>query len=290
MLASSSMQAVQACDYLFVDVGANSGDSLIKWFTQPNCYERCYERSLPGQPGCLPSNETCGRTGTCANANETCFCNKLAKQSRCGWEWPWWLPVGTRQKYCAEAFEPNPLLQKKLSHAAHTLTNHGRAPSIKIHNGTALSLTDGYASFGLDLNFTYGSSLILDKKTMDIHGKAGRGGAVGENKVTVRTLDAVRYIRSLPNKHIALKLDVEGSEFEILRDLLVSGALCERVDFLWIEWHTGGRINWKKRGLPISEGELTKVYSWMLGSVQNRRIVVMPDLSPHCRTFLGRWA
>ena len=39
--------AAAACELLFLDVGANIGDSLIKFYTQPNCYERCLEhRSL----------------------------------------------------------------------------------------------------------------------------------------------------------------------------------------------------------------------------------------------------
>ena len=33
-----------ACQKLFIDVGANKGDSLIKFFTQPNCYENCFLR------------------------------------------------------------------------------------------------------------------------------------------------------------------------------------------------------------------------------------------------------
>ena len=71
-----------ACDHLFIDVGANSGDSLVKWFSQFNCYENCYDRDSPMQKHCLPSNETCGKTGDCANANATCFCHRQAKASR----------------------------------------------------------------------------------------------------------------------------------------------------------------------------------------------------------------
>ena len=279
------------CTHVFVDVGANVGDSLVKWFSQPNCYQNCFERNLPNNPeNCLPSNETCGRTGDCSNINQTCFCHKQAKQSRCGWEWPYWFPLGVRQQYCAEAFEPNHLLARKLRQQAHMLERNGKAPYIRVHNGTALAMADGTATFGLDLNHTTGSSLVLDKKTMGAGGKVGAGVAVGENTVTVQTWDAVRYLRALSAPHVSLKLDVEGTEFEMLRDLLVSGVLCEKVDNLWIEWHGGGRINWKSLNLPMQEAQMQKMYTWLLSTVQSRRITTRQDLSPHCRTFLGRWA
>ena len=61
-------------------------------------------------------------------------------------------------------------------------------------------------------------------------GKAGSGESLRSSGriVSVRTLDAVRYVRSIPPsvQRVAIKLDVEGSEFELLRDLIVSGALC----------------------------------------------------------------
>ena len=76
----------------------------------------------------------------------------------------------------------------------------------------------------------------------------------------------------------------------MLRDLLVSGALCERVDNMWVEWHGGGRLNWRTLRLPTHEGEMQKVYRWMLSSVGSRDIVLPEHLSPHCRTFMGQWS
>lgn len=283
--------AWEDCEYLFLDIGANVGDSLAKFYTQPNCYENCQEtRSY-----CRPASETCPLTngrwmGDCARANETCFCHTMAKQSKCGWEWPWWMTLGARQRYCAEAFEPNPKLARGLQQQAHQLVRRGYAPHIRVRNGTAWSLRDGVADFGIDVNFTTGSSLVLDKRTMGAGGRVGRGPMTGENRVMVRTLDAVAYLRSLTAKHISIKLDVEGSEYTLLRDLLVSGALCEYVDNFWIEWHGGGRVNWRTIGLPVPEDEAMKMYSWMLRTVQGNNIVVPSQLSPHCRTFLGNWA
>jgi len=150
--------------------GANRGDSLAKFFLQPNCYESCNERrELPNGDICLPASETCGLThgqwmGDCAAANRTCFCHTQAKANRCGWEWPFWLPLGVRQRYCAEAFEPNPALSHELQRQASQLVRRGAAPQIRVRNGTAWALSDGLMPFGIDMNFSLGSSLVSTRR------------------------------------------------------------------------------------------------------------------------------
>ena len=307
-------EPLPACAGLFIDVGANIGDSLYKFYRKPNCFERClHYKHVPVpddlQPRpCRLANETCATTGTCANANETCFCSKHAAWGNCGYEWPYWLPLGRRRTFCADAFEPNPQLAPKLRAVGKWLTSSGLAPHVRIHNGTALSTRDGVAPFALDTTSkatnlggpAVGSSLVLDKRALGADGKPGRGAALG-NRVLVRTLDAVRYVRSLPTwtrgQHVAFKLDVEGSEFTMLRELLVSGALCAHVDTLWVEWHGGGRLDWRSLGLPIHETSLAAVYKWMLtGALPQRRGGAAQAehgsmLSSHCRTRLAvSWA
>lgn len=77
----------------------------------------------------------------------------------------------------------------------------------------------------------------------------------------------------------------------MLRDLFITGVLCERVDNFWIEWHGGGRVNWRSLGLPVHEDTMRKVYAWMLATVGDSRDLKSPlDRSPHCRTLLGNWA
>ena len=208
--------AYEACTHLFIDVGANVGDSLAKFFTQPSCYEHCTdEYTMPNGVPCKSARHTCGYQngywmGDCPTANETCFCHDQAKLGRCGWEWPYWLPLGERRKYCAEAFEPNPLLAAQLHRTAHRLVNNGASPHIRVRNGTAWSTKDGVADFGIDTNFTLGSSLVLDKRTMDRFGRPGRGAPVGDNRVKVRTVDAVNYLRTRAAQRIVLKVRGRG--------------------------------------------------------------------------------
>ena len=284
---------LDACTHVFIDVGANVGDSIAKWYTQTNCYEDCLERrnyKHQWQGPCLPANETCGKDASCDAVKDTCYCSTNIRRHGCGWEWPFWFPLAVRRKYCAIAFEPNPLLAERLHAKAKELKKSGAAPHIKVLNGTALSINDGVARFGVDTKWTTGSSLVLDKRKMSDAGKPARGGFVNETTVTVRTLDAVKFIMGLRAPHISLKVDVEGSEFEILRDLIVSGALCQKVDNIWVEWHGGGRINWRTLGLPANEKEVQTVYEWMIRHVGNRNPMTPQELSPHCRTFMGTWA
>ena len=299
---SKSEALRKVCDErLFIDVGANRGDSLAKFFTQPNCYESCEETQvLPNGLKCLPASQTCGydpaRGGTwhgdCPSANLTCFCHQKARRSECGWEWPFWLTLSTRRTYCAEAFEANPLLTHELKKQAHRLVSRGFSPHIRVYNGTAWSRNEGFAQFGIDVNHTIGSSLILSKRTLGPNGKVNGGPPVGDNQVTVRTVNAVSWLRSRTAKTIALKIDVEGSEFTMLRELIGSGVLCDRVEDLWIEWHQG-RVNHREIGLPMKAEYVRALFTWMFttfGSIGDGRVTLPSQRSPHCRVVLGNWA
>ena len=57
--------------------------------------------------------------------------------------------------------------------------------------------------------------------------------------MVLHSMNGVEYLRNLKVEHLALKIDVEHYEFELLRGLIVSGALCvpgRRTD-LFVEWH-----------------------------------------------------
>ena len=252
----------------------------------PNCYENmCHTR---GPSRCVPED---AQSGVISQPDNCTFCATASKYKACGWEFPTWMALSHRRTYCAEAFEPNPSLSRQLHRSARSLVTRGLAPHIFVHNASAFASRDGEAQFGLDTNFTTGSSLILDKRVMGADGRPGRGKAVGSHQIKVRTIDAVRYLRSLPRHlHVALKIDVEGVEFELLRDLIASGALCDHVDNLWVEWHGSSRVNYRTLGLPVKEDQLVRMYSWMFFTFQGRKIGFPHQLSPHCRTILMQWA
>lgn len=206
----------EGCQGVFVDVGANGGDTVLNWFRVNSCSE-------PGSTWpCLPSL-------------------------------PAWLTLEKRRSYCAEVFEANPRHWARLNSTATTLQqNVGR--QVRFHP-RAFAIEDGQVQFGLD-NATrdgQGSSLIMSKRMRDTKtGKVGRGAEVRSNSISVLATDGVDFLREVgrANLPVTLKVDVEGFEFELLRELLVSGVLCNHVNELFIEWHEG-RFDWHSAALPV---------------------------------------
>ena len=190
----SERRGTSSCVGYFVDAGANVGDSLLNWFTMRGC------ATAP---------------------------HKLLN-SRCFHPWPYWLPLNVRQGYCALAYEPNPLRNDTLQEAAASLRGTYRT-QIDVF-GKALSTVDGHATFGMDLSSRngVGSSLQLHRRTIGRDGKSGHGPPLGQNVTTVETVDATALVRRLgqTGAPVVLKLDVEGKEFDVLRDLIISGVLC----------------------------------------------------------------
>ena len=129
---------------------------------------------------------------------------------------------------CAIGFEPNPNFANALHQIQDTYTLMGY--NVKLHTHTAVSADDdGVASFHLDAiqdNWTgLGSSLM----------KRGRT----KTKTVVRTVNLVRFIEEniSPDATVVMKLDIEGAEFTVFPQLVLSGVLCKYIDFAFIEWH-----------------------------------------------------
>ena len=148
---------------------------------------------------------------------------------------------------------------------------------------------------GLENRASRWQVLVSEKPLRKFEGVNGSKPVVGESvevgthgaPLMVKTLDFVQYLRHIKASSVALFLDVEGSEFELMRDLITSGALCMRVDNLWMDWHPA-RISWGKEKLPTTETEMHKVYRWMLTSMDNSAKHQTGTASPyaHCKTVM----
>ena len=269
------------CDKLFLDIGAHTGNFIFDFFTRANCYGD----SCGGSAACQPGNWSAASCTFCGSAN-------LARQ--CGWMFPWWLPLSVRRGYCAVAFEPNPNVADRLRAKVAELQKAVPGVSVRVVTGTAVSVRDGDARFGLDEGEYEGrsSSLALSRTSPRKHAAgtpAGDPMEVGQQKtIMVKTIDLVRYLKGLRVRSVGMSLDTEGSEFELLRDLMLSGVLCSKVDDLWVDWHPGGRISWSKERLPTKDDEMHKVYKWMLNSVDNaaKHATGQSDSESHCKTVM----
>ena len=243
------------CAGTFVDAGANVGDTLVSWYGDPSCAVG---------PRQVRSNGV-----------------------RCGWQWPWWLPLHVRRRWCAEAFEANPEFTSRLLRTTERLEKrHGIR--INVHAQTAFSTESGNATFGLDTLHGTGSSLQLHRHALDAKNRKGAGASVGDNTATVRTVDATSFLDSVRGGPIALKLDVEGSEYDILRDLLMSGVLCKRVETLWVEFHS------TRDGTVGTPARVDGVFRWMLEthnkSTRALQQAWLPYTSARCATTLLQWS
>ena len=227
--------AGKSCAGLYVDVGANNGDSLQRWFQLGSCSEPLSAAASQAAP--------------------------------CMWQLPTSLPLAVRQTYCAHVFEPNPRHWSALQAGAEQFRAQGR--SVHVHKA-AFGAHSGSALFGLDTTManSEGSSLLLSKRTRDrTTGAVGKGEAVRSNTINVTVSDGVAFLRRLGEQGlpVVLKLDVEAYEFVLLRSLLASGVLCQTVSELFVEWHAG-RFSWEESGLPAPSETLERVYRWMLGN------------------------
>lgn len=139
---------------------------------------------------------------------------------------------------------------------------------------TALDVADGEASFFVESN---GHSPGLDatlESARSVHYKDESGwhrdpeAPVGESgafrSVTVRTMAIGAFFSQLvaASGFIAVKMDIEGSEFRLLRHLLLARPqlLC-RLNVLAVEWHS--ELMTASAELPAN---LTAAMQWLLRS------------------------
>ena len=87
-----------------------------------------------------------------------------------------------------------------------------------------------------ELPFSQGRSPALSQAA---HVGAPREGGPGK-LIKVQSVDFARFLNDMftdhPEETVFLKIDVEGAEYDLLPNWLISGALCP-IEFIQIEWH-----------------------------------------------------
>ena len=99
----------------------------------------------------------------------------------------------------------------------------------------AVDKKDGTRSFFLDREDGDGSTFYESKLTRE---SGGIGTLDIKRPIQVETVDLARWIRENLTKsdYIALKLDVEGAEYDVLERMIETDVL-SYVNALFIEWH-----------------------------------------------------
>ena len=189
------------CEAVYLDVGSNIGVQIRKLF-EPHKY--------PGAPV------------------HSLFTETFASTDRC--------------RVCAIGVEPNPRHRPRLSQLQTRLTAAGAGV-------TVFEAAAGSADGVLTLQYGARKSNFEDAGASTL----GIGRYQGHDEVVVRMLRLSRLVRLVraqldvtarragtpPGQRsgkILMKLDIEGSEWTVLTDLMDSGALCA-VDRVFVEYH-----------------------------------------------------
>lgn len=146
----------------------------------------------------------------------------------------------SRQSVCAIGFEPNPKHTKCLKDLENSYEKCGW--KTKFHTNTAAAHSYGLATFYSDRdekNYEWGASIVKSKKAIKPIGtaKTMRLSDYVLHKVITRKLPnplSAEVLEQKPN--VVMKIDIEGSELEVLTDLLVTGSL-QHIDFTSVEYH-----------------------------------------------------
>lgn len=143
-------------------------------------------------------------------------------------------------------FEPNP--ECNVHERVKSL------PIIPIVHQKAVWIEDGKVFFNQENHRRSGSGSPTDGYS-DIDGWGSSIEGIGfehpgyDTKVEVDSISLSRFIEELPEESMIIcKMDIEGSEFAVLRDLLEKGAI-RRISEIYVEFH--------ERFMP-SESEETK--------------------------------
>ncbi len=107
------------------------------------------------------------------------------------------------------AFEPDPIAFEKLKQRCGNKKNITLIQKGVWDKDTVLHLYAHKNSTGKETSFTVGSSIIADKKNIDI-----------SKTQTIEVVDLVIFLQQLNRKVDLIKLDIEGAEIEILKKII----------------------------------------------------------------------
>ncbi len=134
------------------------------------------------------------------------------------------------------AFEANPACQLMRRLDAFELT--------VIPHACALWISEGYVAFRQENHILSRSESPTDGQS-NVDGWGSSVAATGaqhagyEPEIMVPCIDFSRFVKELPSPaEIICKLNVEGSEFAILRRMLTEGTI-DRISKLYVEFHPG---------------------------------------------------
>ena len=159
--------------------------------------------------------------------------------------------------WIVETFEPDPNCN---------IENHIEDLSYVKINNKAIWLYDGNVDFSQMIDNTEGSSvecLMSESACSDVNSESFRK---HDSIISVECLDISKILKKYKDfDFVLVKMDVEGSEFKLLRKIIDDGSI-KFINHLYVEWHhkyvrgeSSESVNYLKN--KISEIGV-KIYEW----------------------------
>jgi len=213
---------VEPCRQVFLDFGANVGDSLQKFISAgiPKCVDKL--------PKHHPSfNATTGGASTSFRGG-----NSLVS-----WSWNRMNDFSSLQllpeDYCYYGIEGNPVFKTRLQQLERAIMRMDPRPVRRAHffTETVSAGEDGPTVLYLDTVNTeqnaWGSSLLETHK--DVQASARQANGRVEAHVQGMTLGTLlnQVLPTTRGSHVMMKMDIEGGEFAVLEQAASEGKVCD---------------------------------------------------------------
>ena len=202
------------CEHVLVDLGANRGDTILRWLTEE----------------------------TYSGRARSSIIDEIYSLSQ-------------RQSFCVLSFEPNGIFESKLLEIEKKLCNNGYKVKVKLRTAVSDRFAESLIYLDDVSTYSYGTSLLSEKK-VNFEGKFH---ALG-NEQPVTLVDLTSILKVLPDKvELVVKMDIEGSEYDVLRSLISTGIAC-KMNILIVEYHAH-----KLRKGTVPKG-VNEAIEWILES------------------------
>lgn len=169
------------------------------------------------------------------------------------------------KEFCVFGFEGNPHFNKTLS--ALEAGSKDKALHVEIRQQTVITGKEGPVTFYLDTVNPNGS--FWGSSLLEHHWDVQRSGKV---KVVADGINLGKFVseRVDPAGIVSVKMDIEGAEYDVVRDLVDSGMLCRKdargnnlFDFMNIEFHHIPLVE-KPDGVTPTRDEYVSVMRWVM--------------------------
>lgn len=134
------------------------------------------------------------------------------------------------------SFEPNPYCEMNAEKLKLIASSCGAAPSINFHDAAVFN-KDGVESIIVENNDKTGQGVcVTGIGNLSTSLFSLRGG----HSLNIKTIKLSRFIEELnlvSDDELRIKLDIEGSEFLVLQDMLKNKKSLESLKEIWVEWH-----------------------------------------------------